>query len=467
MTVVTSISSAWRLRNIASTLPALVFLVSAFLAGGYYESTYSLLAALVWLGLAATAALRGMPRPSAATVVLLALTGWTLLSALWGPAGPALRAAPLVALYAGVLWLAEHFEPTPMLKALLGAIAIVGIAALIGRATGLAPTGGGAHSQRLAWPVTYVNGLGLVAVSGVVLALGLRLPLRFRRTAVAICGTTAALTYSRSALLVGGAALLVLAGARGRIPRTAAIAGAIVLAVGAVALAKPVAARFAAPAPDERNARRLLDLSGHGRTELWRAAWHEGRNHPLAGGGAGSWPRAYIAETHSLAGPANAHSFYLETFAELGVVGLALVLGFVAIVLARGRAEPAALAVFAAFALHATADWDWQLPAATLPAIVCAGALARRAPRLRLPTLAAACALAIGLAAGLHGVGAALLEDGIHSEQRARAAARLLPYDARPYAGLASDRAHACRIDPGEPVLLRAVPPDGGCHQGR
>ena len=86
----------------------------AFLAGGYYESTYSLLAAIVWLGLAATAALRGAPRPSTATLVLLALLAWTLLSALWGPAGPALRAAPLVALYAGVLWMSERYDAAPM-----------------------------------------------------------------------------------------------------------------------------------------------------------------------------------------------------------------------------------------------------------------------------------------------------------------------------------------------------------------
>jgi O-antigen ligase len=421
----------------------------------------------VWLGLAAAAALRGAPRPSAPALFLLGLLGWTLLSALWGPAGPAFRAAPLVALYAGVLWLAQRFEPEPMLRALLAAIAIVCAAALVGRATGLAPTGGGPHSQRLAWPVTYVNGLGLVAVCGFILALGLTIAPRVRWPIAALCAMVAVLTFSRSALLTGCAALLVLAGSRGRIPRAAAIAGAVVVAIAAVALAQPVAARFAAPAPDERNARRLLDVSGHGRTELWRTAWHEGRDHPLAGGGAGSWPRAYAAETHSLAGPANAHSLYLETFAELGVVGLALVLGFVATALAGTRRQPAAFAVVAAFALHAAADWDWQLPAATLPAVVCAAALARRAEPVRAPTAAALAALLIGLAAGLHGVGAALLESGIQTHTRAASAARLLPYDARPYAALPADRALACRIDPQEPVLLRLIPPDGGCEIGR
>jgi hypothetical protein len=210
-----------------------------------------------------------------------------------------------------------------------------------------------------------------------------------------------------------------------------------------------------------------LDVSGHGRTELWRSAWREGRDHALLGGGAGSWPRAYAAQTNSLAGPANAHSLYLETFAELGVVGLALVLGFLTIVFARGREEPAALAVVAAFAVAAAADWDWQLPAATLPAIVCAGALVRRGPTLRVPVGAAFVALVIGLAAGAHGVGAALLESGIASPDRARTAARLLPYDARPYAALPLERARACRIDPGELVLLRVLHPSGGCESKR
>jgi RsiW-degrading membrane proteinase PrsW (M82 family) len=36
-------------RRIVATLPAALVLAAAFLAGGYYESIYSLLAALVWL----------------------------------------------------------------------------------------------------------------------------------------------------------------------------------------------------------------------------------------------------------------------------------------------------------------------------------------------------------------------------------------------------------------------------------
>ena len=110
------------------------------------------------------------------------------------------------------------------------------------------------------------------------------------------------LTYSRSALLVGPAFVLFLV-----LPRRGALMVAVPLVVLALVAARPLAARFAAPAPDSRDARRLVQLSGQGRAPLWRAALREGRDHPLLGGGAGSWNRAYIAQTGSLAGPANAH----------------------------------------------------------------------------------------------------------------------------------------------------------------
>ena len=231
------------------------------------------------------------------------------------------------------------------LRSLREAVVVVVLAGLVARAAGVAPTGGGPQSDRLAWPVTYTNGLGLLAVYGVLLAAGLE-PRRPRRAqaAAAICAAAAYVTFSRSALLVGaGAALLLVAlrpaAARGlaaaalgvgsvaaldavggtsgawlvpavalgvgaavsvpplalRIPRAAMLAGATALAVTGALLAQPLAARFAAPAPDERNAHRLLDVSGHGRAKLWRAAWDEGSAHPLRGGGAGTWPREAIA----------------------------------------------------------------------------------------------------------------------------------------------------------------------------
>ncbi len=418
--------------------------ISAFLAGGYYESTYSLLAAVTWLVLAAVAALGLGRRPSGAFWALAAFAAWSALSALWGPAGPALRTVPLVALYAGALLAAEWVDGEALLHALLWGIVVVAAAGLVGKAVGVS------SGSRLDWPVTYANGLGLLAVTGVVLAVGLRL--RFWPGAAAICAVCAFLTYSRSALLVGLACVVFLV-----LPRRATLVVVVPLIVVALVVAKPLAARFAAPAPDSRDARRLVQLSGQGRAPLWRAAIREGRDHPVLGGGAGTWNRAYIAQTASLAGPANAHSLPLETFAELGLAGLALLVAFFALGL---RDQPrVVVAAIAAFALASLVDWTWQLPAATLPALLAMGS-GRATPRLGAGAGVAlgVAALALGVAAGAHGVGAALVETGRHPAL----AARLLPYDARPW--VATAPARACRIDPGEPMLLRLAHPPEGCR---
>lgn len=118
----------------------------------------------------------------------------------------------------------------------------------------------GASSHRLDWPVTYANGLALVAATGVLPWLaspGRRGPARL---AAAVC--VVALTFSRSALagLVVGLALL-WAFRRGIRVRWIALAGA-----AAALLIGPLLWRgFSRPAPDPRDAGRILSVSGHGR----------------------------------------------------------------------------------------------------------------------------------------------------------------------------------------------------------
>jgi O-antigen ligase len=432
--------------RVAPALPAALFAVSAFLAGGYYESTTGLLAAAVWLALSVAASLGAARRPSPAFWALAALAAWSLCSAAWGPLGRALATTPLLVLYAGVLLAAEWLPRRTTLRALLGATTVVCLVALLGE-----PFVAG---SRLSWPVTYANGLGLVAVTGVLLAQSqVALSHKVRWASGVVCGVAAVLTFSRGALLAGAALLL----AR-RLPRRVGIAAAVALAVLAVVFARPLAARFAAPQPDTRDAHRLVTVSGHGRTRLWRIAWHEGRDHPLAGGGAGTWPRHAVAEL-GLDAPANAHSLYLETFAELGAVGLALLLAFVA--LAARRDDTLAMA---ALAVAAAADWEWQLPAATFPALIAAGAAfeGRRVGRASLGLALAA--LVLGVAAGLHGLGAALLESGRPAQAR-----RLLPGDARPDAAEHTRAAflRGCRLDAGEPALRYEAPTYGGCPARR
>ena len=80
---------------------------------------------------------------------------------------------------------------------------------------------------------------------------------------------------------------------------------------------------------------RLLSLSDNGRGAIWRVAWEDVRDHPLIGSGDGTFAKLW-ADDPGRPFPADAaHSLYLETAAELGLVGLALLLA--ALVVPFGR----------------------------------------------------------------------------------------------------------------------------------
>ena len=114
----------------------------------------------------------------------------------------------------------------------------------------------------------------------------------------------------------------------------------------------------------------LLQSSGSGRWQFWGAAISEFRAHPLNGGGAGSW-QAWGLEHGNLPLPSEfAHSLYLESLAELGIVGLLLILGAVVVaavgavrsaLLLKSGEIAAAAACGIAFFLAASYDWVWQL----------------------------------------------------------------------------------------------------------
>ena len=77
----------------------------------------------------------------------------------------------------------------------------------------------------------------------------------------------------------------------------------------------------------------------------------------------------------------DAHSLFLESLAEFGLVGtaiLAFVLAapFAGLVRARrGASRPSQAAHTAAFLVHAGVDWDWELLAVPGAALVCAAAM--------------------------------------------------------------------------------------------
>jgi hypothetical protein len=205
--------------------------------------------------------------------------------------------------------------------------------------------------------------------------------------------------------------------ARGRRAVGAAIvllvAGAAALFVihegGPVSLAHRVSAAYNRSLPPTGTdlGRRLTSLSSDGRSDYWHVAWLEVSANPWLGGGAGSWERFWHLYRPTSYEAQNAHNLYLETLAELGPVGLALLVvvlatPFVAAWRMRGApvVTPAAGAM-AAFVVHAGVDWDFQIVAVTLAGLFCGAALlvaarTSRPPR-PLPTWAR-CALLAGAA---------------------------------------------------------------------
>lgn len=186
-----------------------------------------------------------------------------------------------------------------------------------------------------------------------------------------------------------------------------AAAGALVLAaVLAVALGLPGLVRTkydeftdradTGPAAGES---RLLSARPEARLALWEVAIDAYREDPLRGTGAGTYQLAWERHRESDGHILQAHSLYLESLADLGLVGtLALLVALVSILAAfafraRGPDRPlfaALLAAGLAWAVHAGVDWDWQMPATTLWLFALGGtalsrSLVRRRKRNRTP----------------------------------------------------------------------------------
>jgi O-Antigen ligase len=173
------------------------------------------------------------------------------------------------------------------------------------------------------------------------------------------------------------------------------------IAVGAIValLVVPIVAaggRQQAPPATGATSERLRSL-GSNRYAYWRVAIDAGADHPLAGVGASGFRAEWLRHRHIDESVRDAHSLELETFAELGLVGIALlaaVLGGVALAArAAHRADPAlaagAAAALTAWVFHSAIDWDWEMPAVTLVAVLLAGALLGRAAPTAPPRSAA------------------------------------------------------------------------------
>jgi O-Antigen ligase len=196
-------------------------------------------------------------------------------------------------------------------------------------------------------------------------------------------------------LAMGAAALFAGLEARFTVPRRVrTIAGVGIVLVACLAVAIGVQ-RFGSPVGAVRDAvstihkpaptfpggdlnRRFASLSLNGRALFWKAAWHDFTDHPVIGSGGATFHHYWMRHRPVDVLVYNAHSLELETMAELGVIGLALVIPAVFAPIwagVRRRGHPLAAAVTAAyiaFMVESSGDWTWQLPGATLAALACA-----------------------------------------------------------------------------------------------
>jgi O-antigen ligase len=288
-------------------------------------------------------------------------------------------------------------------------------------------------------PLGYANAVGILSVLGLLLALGIvssGAPRTGRAAAAAsvpVLALTLDLSHSTASLLALGVGLAVLALL---VPATLRLvaAGVALLPAAAIAVGAGEASRFAAvvatpripgwavalvvaacaafaagavariplPAAQPPSQRLRLLLIGavvavalggavavahsgtaEPRASYYHVAWHdEFLAHPLGGTGAGTFGHYWASSGNALdkGGALDAHSLYLETLAELGPLGLLLLLAMLLAplrgALARRRAPyvPAAVGAYAAFLVHAGLDWDWELPAVVVAALSCAAA---------------------------------------------------------------------------------------------
>ena len=257
---------------------------------------------------------------------------------------------------------------------------------------------------------------------------------------------------------------------------------------GPATLAQKGYRAFKAPPPRvEGNLnKRLLSFSGNGRADLWRVAWDDARRHAVLGSGSGTYERYFLAhQPPAVSRVRDAHGLYIETLAELGPLGLILLLGALVVpltVLGQARKHPlvpGAAGAYAAYLVHTGVDWDWELPAVTLAGLLCGAAIlvaARgsfRSPRLSAParwTGVVVIVVAAGFAAvGL--VGNTALSRSNDARQKhdwaaaavdARRAETWMPWSPKPWEALGRAQLGAGLPSPARASFRKATSMDSG-----
>jgi hypothetical protein len=373
---------------------------------------------------------------AAAAIPLISLCGYLTFS----------RAGAIAGAIALVVFLALAPDRIPKLATLL--LCAAGSAALIAGAVhrpaieqGLTTAGARHQGTTLAAAI-------LLVCAGVAIAqIGIALAVRHG-------GRPRVMQFSprRASWLLGAALVVVLAGA---------------VAFGASGRLSRAWTAFKHPETSvlrQTSIARFGSLSGNDRYLYWKTGIDALPGHVLGGYGPGTFQLVWLPRAPIGSDVVNAHSLYVETLIEVGLVGLVLLGGFLLTLLGNGvraavtigvmtRAYTAAVvAGMAAFLISAGFDWVWQmpvLPIAMMLLAVAALAPARGASLQAPPTITRAgprigrrAVLAVVAIASLVAIGVPLAStDAVRASQVQASAGNL--------SAALADAHSALRIEPG------------------
>jgi O-antigen ligase len=389
------------------------FIPTVYLAlsgGGFDIIVRSEIGVVIWWAVLMGALVGLVPctRLSTAAWTALALLAgffaWAWVATAWSHSDELTRAETArVATYLGALVLglcvAQRDTARSLLNGVAAAIAVVtGLAVLYRIAPSLFPADTAAHFyavSQLSYPLDYSDAVGEFAALGlpalVAIGVGGRTPVGRIGAAVgfALAAICLGMTRSNGGYLAAVVGLVVLgllypwplspATRRAAVTSLVAALMTVVVLIVVTGGAQHVWDAFKDPRMHGG-----LSISGSHRYQYWQAAVHAFRSQPWHGIGPGTF-QFYWAQHNSLKEfVLDAHSLYFQTLAELGAVGLILVVGLLVNVLFNGvrratrgpRSERvtagAAIAGFAAFCAAGTLDWVWQIGVVPMVAMLLA-----------------------------------------------------------------------------------------------